>query len=90
MLPPWVDDWLAQDHLARFVVEVLEQMDLSEFRFVQVLVLVLAREMKVPQAGLHCARRHEFTANGHLMPRFTRWSQVPALSRKQNTPQRLR
>ena len=30
LLPPSVDDWLAQDHLARFVVEVIDQLDLSE------------------------------------------------------------
>jgi transposase len=29
LLPPSVDEWLPQDHLARFVVEVIEQMDLS-------------------------------------------------------------
>jgi transposase len=31
LLPPSVDEWLPEDHLARFVVEVIEQMDLSEF-----------------------------------------------------------
>jgi transposase len=30
LLPPSVDEWLPQSHLARFVVEVIEQMDLSE------------------------------------------------------------
>lgn len=30
LLPPSVDDWLAQDHLARFVVEVIDNMDLSQ------------------------------------------------------------
>ena len=30
LLPPSVDEWLPQDHLARFVVEVVDQMDLSE------------------------------------------------------------
>jgi transposase len=30
LLPPSVDDWLPQNHLARFVVEVIEQLDLSE------------------------------------------------------------
>lgn len=29
LLPPSVDDWLAQDHLARFVVEVIDGLDLS-------------------------------------------------------------
>ena len=29
LLPPSVDDWLPQNHLARFVVEVIDQMDLS-------------------------------------------------------------
>jgi transposase len=29
LLPPSVDDWLNEDHLARFVVEVVEQLDLS-------------------------------------------------------------
>ncbi len=31
LLPPSVDDWLPERHLARFVVEVLEQLDLSPF-----------------------------------------------------------
>ncbi len=30
-LPPSVDDWLPERHLARFVVEVIEQLDLSPF-----------------------------------------------------------
>lgn len=30
LLPPSVDEWLPQEHLARFVVEVIEQLDLSE------------------------------------------------------------
>ena len=30
LLPPSVDEWLPQRHLARFVVEVIEGMDLSE------------------------------------------------------------
>ncbi|MBN8518331.1 MAG: hypothetical protein J0L71_10760 [Candidatus Accumulibacter sp.] len=29
LLPPSVDDWLSQDHLARFIVEVVDQLDLS-------------------------------------------------------------
>ena len=29
LLPPSVDDWLTQDHLARFVVEVIDQLELS-------------------------------------------------------------
>ena len=30
LLPPSVEDWLPEDHLARFVVEVIAQMNLSE------------------------------------------------------------
>lgn len=30
LLPPSVDDWFPDDHLARFVVDVVEQLDLSE------------------------------------------------------------
>ena len=30
LLPPSVDEWLPDDHLARFVVDVVEQLDLSE------------------------------------------------------------
>jgi transposase len=30
LLPPSVDDWLPQGHLARFVVEVVDQLDLSD------------------------------------------------------------
>ena len=29
LFPPSVDDWLPEDHLARFVVEVIEQLDLT-------------------------------------------------------------
>lgn len=29
LLPPSVDEWLAEDHLARFVVEAIDQLDLS-------------------------------------------------------------
>jgi len=30
LLPPSVDDWLNEDHLARFVVEVIDDLDLTE------------------------------------------------------------
>ena len=30
LLPPSVEDWLPEDHLARFVVDVVERLDLSE------------------------------------------------------------
>ncbi len=30
LLPPSMDEWLTNDHLARFVVNVMEQLDLSE------------------------------------------------------------
>ncbi len=29
LLPPSVDDWLNEDHLARFIVEVIDQLDLT-------------------------------------------------------------
>ncbi|WP_373452889.1 transposase, partial [Caballeronia sordidicola] len=29
LLPPSLDDWLNEGHLARFVVEVVDQLDLS-------------------------------------------------------------
>ena len=29
LLPPSVDDWLRKDHLARFVVDIVDQLDLS-------------------------------------------------------------
>ena len=29
LLPPSVEDWLNEDHLAHFVVEVIDQLDLS-------------------------------------------------------------
>ena len=34
LLPPSVDEWLPQRHLARFVVEVLEGLDVSELETV--------------------------------------------------------
>ena len=30
LLPPSVEDWLPQDHLARFIVEAIEQLDLTD------------------------------------------------------------
>lgn len=30
LLPPSVDDWLPEDHLARFVVEIVDQLDVSD------------------------------------------------------------
>jgi transposase len=30
LLPPSVDDWLPEDHLARFVVEIVDQLDISD------------------------------------------------------------
>jgi transposase len=30
LLPPSIQDWLPEEHLARFVVEVVDQLDLSE------------------------------------------------------------
>ena len=30
LLPPSVDDWLPEDHLARFVVDIVDQLDLSK------------------------------------------------------------
>ena len=32
LLPPSLDDWLPEGHLARFVAEVVEALDLSENR----------------------------------------------------------
>ncbi|MBF0621586.1 MAG: hypothetical protein HQL54_06630 [Magnetococcales bacterium] len=34
LLPPSVDDWLPDDHLARFVVEIMEQLDLRRIKVV--------------------------------------------------------
>ena len=30
LLPPSVDEWLPKDHLARFVVDIVDQLDLSD------------------------------------------------------------
>ena len=30
LFPPSVEDWLPEDHLARFVVKVIDRLDLSE------------------------------------------------------------
>lgn len=32
LLPPSVDDWLPQGHLARFIVEIVDQLDLTEIK----------------------------------------------------------
>lgn len=31
LLPPSVDDWLPVDHFARFVIAIVDEMDLSAF-----------------------------------------------------------
>ena len=31
LLPPSVDEWLPEGHLARFIVEVIDEIDLSAF-----------------------------------------------------------
>ena len=31
LLPPCIDDWLPESHLARFVAEMVDQLDLNEF-----------------------------------------------------------
>ena len=30
ILPPSVDEWLPEDHLARYIIEVIDQLDLSK------------------------------------------------------------
>ncbi len=30
LLPPSVQDWLAENHLARFIVEVIDRLDLTD------------------------------------------------------------
>jgi transposase len=32
LLPPSLDDWLPEEHLARFVIDIVEQLDLSEIK----------------------------------------------------------
>ncbi|MDH4163685.1 MAG: IS1182 family transposase, partial [Nitrospirota bacterium] len=32
LLPPSLQDWLPEDHLARFVVEIVDQLDLSSLK----------------------------------------------------------
>ena len=32
LLPPWVQDWLPEQHLARFIVEVVSKLDLHELK----------------------------------------------------------
>jgi len=32
LLPPSIQDWLLQEHLARFIVEIVEQLDLSKIQ----------------------------------------------------------
>ncbi|HBV20924.1 MAG TPA: IS5/IS1182 family transposase, partial [Nitrosomonas sp.] len=29
LLPPLIDEWLPEDHLARFIIEVIDQLDLT-------------------------------------------------------------
>lgn len=31
LLPPSINEWLEDDHLARFIVDVVDEMDLSAF-----------------------------------------------------------
>lgn len=32
LLPPSMDDWLPEGHLARFIVEIVEQLDLTSIK----------------------------------------------------------
>lgn len=32
LFPPTIDDWLPENHLARFIVEIIEQLDLNEYK----------------------------------------------------------
>ena len=55
LLPPSVDEWLPQRHLARFVVEVIDGLDLSEL-------------VKAYRGSLYCAKietRSRAGSRGH-------------------------
>ena len=55
LLPPSVQDWLPKGHLARFVVDVVEQLDLrSSSIFIQII--------KVPSRHMSL---HEFNVYSH-------------------------
>jgi len=43
LLPPSVDDWLPKDHLARFVVEIVDQLDLCRSLHGSIVELVRMR-----------------------------------------------
>jgi len=30
LLPPSIEEWVAEDHLARFIVDIVDNLDLSE------------------------------------------------------------
>jgi hypothetical protein len=49
LLPPSVDEWLPEGHLARFIVEVIDQLDLSKLRVV-IPEVVLPSGMGFPNA----------------------------------------
>ena len=51
LLPPSVEDWLPRDHLARFVVDIVDQLDLSD----------LTRQYR----GSGSAAYHPAVATGH-------------------------
>ncbi len=30
LFPPTIEEWISEDHLARFIVEIVEQLDLTQ------------------------------------------------------------
>jgi hypothetical protein len=57
LLPPSLDDWLNQDHLARFIVEVVDQLDLSNLtRQYAGVDQAGAGDLRFGRLPLHCCR----------------------------------
>jgi transposase len=48
LLPPRIDEWLPEDHLARFIIDAVKQFDLTEF-------MAAYRSDGVGQASFHSA-----------------------------------
>jgi transposase len=53
LLPPSLDDWLPKDHLARFVADIVDQLDLSALIGVYRGTGLAAYHLAMPQAPIH-------------------------------------
>ena len=72
LLPPSLDDWLPERHLARFVVEVIDGLDLSAM-VTSSIEAPARRGLVVGTAGFTAMRRGYFRAASWSVRLMIRW-----------------